>query len=658
MAASSDGFKYDWYTDKVKKLQQILPYPETFLKSATQLKYKHIVSDIHVSRENIDIKILNNLQSLIFEKYGKTYTNQNDDLLLTTIIGILNYSKLTIDEKNIIENNLFELSKIDKGTTFSSNVEKILIDKLNEEYVMLNNNTKNKPLIRTQKYGITFDKHQHTIMQKFIFEYNKVYNLCVDIWTIYPEMTTEWTLLKDVIYDILYRYNKNYSIQIIKKDIIEELKRRNEIYKKEREELLNTNKEWITKEKERIKQKFKDDMDKYKKTLNELQKKGIKEKILKPKREKLKIPKIQKIKKERRENIQKPAPDDLLKSAIFEFCKNLKENNKKKFDDNSFEFKMLYKEKNATIEIDKRCMNKDGIFIRSLGKLNCKKYKKIFEKYVTKINKKEFQHNCLLKYDSILKKYYFYVVFDKERKIISNRNTVCALDPGEKIFMTYYSPNEYGKIGDNTRNTILNLRKEISKTQMIIDKNINKKGTKLKNKKTLKKKKQKLHNKIKGFVNEIHKKGAKFLCEKYENIIIPPFETKPMLSKKKRIEEYKRIHEIENKEEAKKELKQLNNKVVLSKNVKYVLQNLSHYTFRNFLESKAEELGTIVCVSGEQFTSQSCIKCGCLSKEYDSRRNKKCPYCGYIVNRDIGGSRNILCKTLVQLLIKINKQPL
>ena len=47
-------------------------------------------------------------------------------------------------------------------------------------------------------------------------------------------------------------------------------------------------------------------------------------------------------------------PDDLLKSAIFEFCKNLKENNKKKIEDETFEFEMKYKDtkKYITIEID------------------------------------------------------------------------------------------------------------------------------------------------------------------------------------------------------------------------------------------------------------------------------------------------------------------
>ena len=44
---------------------------------------------------------------------------------------------------------------------------------------------------------------------------------------------------------------------------------------------------------------------------------------------KRKIKKEKKLAKQRRKNIKKPAPDELLKSAIREFCKELKTNKKK-----------------------------------------------------------------------------------------------------------------------------------------------------------------------------------------------------------------------------------------------------------------------------------------------------------------------------------------
>ena len=497
-------------------------------------------------------------------------------------------------------------------------------------------------------------KEQHRILQGYISEYIKVYNLCVNIWKLYPTMTSEWTIIKDVIYDFFYRYNNGSPISLIESNIVNKLKEIQEIYNIEREIIKKNNEEFIMKEKKRISDEFKENMKKYKEALKETRKTGINIEVKKPKREKLIVPKVKKEPKQRRENFKKPAPDDLLKSAIFEFCTNLKENNKRKFDDNAFTFEMTYKDthKFVTIELDKRSLSEKGIYIRSMKELKCKQYKKIFMEYVLNKGLVNFPENCKLTYDTKMKKYYFIVVFKKERKVLTERKPIVAVDPGEKIFQAYYSPEEYGNIGDNSRIKILRIKKKIQKLQSILDKNKNKKGKTIRNKKSIIIKIQKLYNNIKGYVNEIHKKSAKYLCENYERILIPEFKTKPMLSNKKRKAEYERIHKIENKEEAKRELKELNKKVQLSGDVKFVLQNLRHYTFRKFLEAKAEEFGTIVYVINEQFTSQTCINCGKLSKEYNNRI-KTCPYCGYVINRDIGGSRNIFCKTLVQLPINI-----
>ena len=68
---------------------------------------------------------------------------------------------------------------------------------------------------------------------------------------------------------------------------------------------------------------------------------------------------------------------------------------------------------------------------------------------------------------------------------------------------------------------ILGWQRKIKKYQSIIDKKKNKEGKKIRNLKSLKNKVRKIFLKIKGYVNEIHKKSAKFLCENYKNILIP-----------------------------------------------------------------------------------------------------------------------------------------
>ena len=79
--------------------------------------------------------------------------------------------------------------------------------------------------------------------------------------------------------------------------------------------------------------------------------------------------------------------------------------------------------------------------------------------------------------------------------------------------------------------------------------------------------------------------------------------------------------------------------------VKFVLNNLSHYKFREHLLHKAEEYGSKVEIVTEEYTSQCCGHCGMLSDEY-IKRVKICPICKSKINRDINGARNILLKNV------------
>jgi IS605 OrfB family transposase len=84
--------------------------------------------------------------------------------------------------------------------------------------------------------------------------------------------------------------------------------------------------------------------------------------------------------------------------------------------------------------------------------------------------------------------------------------------------------------------------------------------------------------------------------------------------------------------------------VRLSNEVKFVLQMQSHYSFKQYLKTKAKEYGTKVYNINESYTSQACTNCGRLSKEYENRI-KICT-CGKKIDRDLNGSRNILMKGL------------
>jgi putative transposase len=81
----------------------------------------------------------------------------------------------------------------------------------------------------------------------------------------------------------------------------------------------------------------------------------------------------------------------------------------------------------------------------------------------------------------------------------------------------------------------------------------------------------------------------------------------------------------------------------LSKKVKFVLNQLSHYQFRQHLLHKCKEYGCELKIVTEEYTSKCCGRCGFLSNNY-SKRLKKCSNCNLEIDRDINGSRNILIK--------------
>ena len=504
----------------------------------------------------------------------------------------------------------------------------------------------NNKILCSHKYQIYFNDNQHTILKDYFEECKKVYDLCVDIWSDYKDCTHNWQIFKDVVFQFLYRNTntKLLPIEQIKLLIINELKKKQNEYNIEN----GKNKDLITKLKNEKKE-----MELYKEKVKKNKSLVIKEVLSKPKMQKIKINNIKQPAKPKGAVIKKPAPDETLKSEIKEFCKNLSnareqafENGKynketKKFNDDAYEMKYKNISNTQTIAVNERNISNEGIFTRALGKLNSNNWKEIVKKY-------PLDKECKLQYDMVLNKYLFIVVFEGKEIIINNREEVGAMDPGEKIFNNFYSNKMEGQLGNEMRIKIIKWQRQIKKYQSIIDKKTNKKGKKIKNIKALKNKKRKLYLKIQGYVNEVHKKSAKFLCENYSNILIPEFKTKPMISKYQIKTENERIKKIKNKLEARKELRKLNKKIKLSSEVKFVLSMQSHYKFKQYLKATAKRYRTNVYDVDESFTSQCCTLCGVLSKDYNYR-TKKCVCCGLKIDRDMNGSRNIYLKSICSM---------
>jgi putative transposase len=339
---------------------------------------------------------------------------------------------------------------------------------------------------------------------------------------------------------------------------------------------------------------------------------------------------------------KKTAPYDILTDEVRIFCSNIKSCLTNLTNKNIKHFTITERnnKKQKSILIPKKSITNNGIFINILGKI------KDFDK---KINIDNIICDSRLIYNKDHNKYYLCIPEYQSMKNIFNRKPVVALDPGEKNFMTFYSLDEYGKIGINLREPILKLRTRISKYQRAIKKQVNKNKSKLKNKRKLKKKINNKYKKIKNIVKELHNQTALNLCKKYDKILLPIFETRKMVfSKDDRVKKIKEnIQKI--KEESKTDqeitikIKEYRKRRKLNKKSKFVLNNLSHYKFKQHILNKGKEYGCDIIIVGEEYTSQACGKCGQLSKTYINRI-KECESCHHKIDRDINGARNILIK--------------
>lgn len=341
----------------------------------------------------------------------------------------------------------------------------------------------------------------------------------------------------------------------------------------------------------------------------------------------------------------KDAPYDMLTDEVRIFFSNLKSAQTNLKNGNIKKFKLKPKSQNNksfSLLIPLKSINCDGIFTkykpfndnRTIGNL------------ITSEPIENIEHDCRLNYDGKLNKFTLSIPYNEKIKEINNRNKIVALDPGEKIFQTFYGTSNYGYFGMDVRKPILQIEGKIRQIQRGLSNNKNQHGEILRNKKQLVNKLRKKYKKIKNFVKELHNKTSLYLCNNYDRIIIPEFKTKQMVKGNRKKQIYK-IYEQYEGEERKEKIKELRKKRQLNGRVKFVINMLSHYKFRQHLSHKCEEYGCELIVVQEDYTSMTCTNCGHMSKIYKDRI-KDCPKCKIQIDRDLNGSRNILIKTLIE----------
>lgn len=192
--------------------------------------------------------------------------------------------------------------------------------------------------------------------------------------------------------------------------------------------------------------------------------------------------------------------------------------------------------------------------------------------------------------------------------------SVVSLDPGIRTFISFYSPDVSGKIGVDTDKSLYKLYLALDNLSSRIASCKN-----LRRKRSYRKAKFRLVERITNLVTELHYKTANFLCKNFDIIILPDFETSKMAQRGRR---------------------KIRSRTVRS------MMSLSFYKFRLRLEHVAFRLGKTIVINSEEYTSKTHPETGVIDPKLGSKKLIKLRS-GSSADRDIVGAFNLMLKTLV-----------
>jgi len=208
--------------------------------------------------------------------------------------------------------------------------------------------------------------------------------------------------------------------------------------------------------------------------------------------------------------------------------------------------------------------------------------------------------------------------------IIQNKfESLISLDPGVKSLLTGYSIDgtcvEFGKDGMDV------LFRHLYRADKIQSKMNEKKSDDVtfvynnKKRKRLRHIMLKLFCKVRNKVKDCHHKISKYLCENYDAVLLPIFNTQDM---------------------ARRENRRLRNKTVRQ------MCTWSHYRFRQIIEAKAKRYDCLIAPCDEYYASKTCSNCGNINHKLrcDAEREYRCKECCQVFDRDINAAKNILMK--------------
>ena len=285
-------------------------------------------------------------------------------------------------------------------------------------------------------------------------------------------------------------------------------------------------------------------------------------------------------------------PYDIVEATVSRILMNINVNldAMAKYQIDNFSLKQKKNRIVNSITISNKSIDEFGFHVDILGKIS------------TNFNWKTITTNIHVVYDRNMKIYYVNIP-NVENKIINKRNPIIIMDPGLKTFQSGYGINHYIEIGKDSKKFIKNKLRQIERIQKKI--NQLEQDPEKGDKKKLTKKINRINNNINNMINNMHDEIINYLCKNYDRIITTTFTCRK------------------------------------NKNMKNILNILSHEKFKQKLKKKCIEYSCLYLEVDESFTTKICCKCG-----YYNKVNKKydCDKCNNIMLRDMNGAINIFLK--------------
>lgn len=206
---------------------------------------------------------------------------------------------------------------------------------------------------------------------------------------------------------------------------------------------------------------------------------------------------------------------------------------------------------------------------------------------------------------------------DSESQTVPVRRPIAAIDPGVRTFGTVYTGDRIIHWGKDAQDRVFKLCRGVDKLVSLRARCNNHRERFHYTRAIIRH-----HTHIQQLVAELHRKFARYLVDTFDEILLPSFDTKQMVSRDE------------------------NRSKWLRSDTARAMCTFSHYKFRQRILHSASETGSVVRIVNEFYTSRTCGNCGNLHPNLGGAKIYNCPHCHVRMGRDANGARNILLRHL------------